>query len=335
MRTAVVRRRRSESEAAPGAQPATSHGAPAPVGPALARPLGRRTPARAWLSALRPRQWVKNVLVLTAPVAAGVIGKPSPLVHAVLAMLCFCAASSGIYLVNDSLDVVEDRLHPSKRRRPIAAGEISAVTAKVAGIVLAVASLAAGVAVGGWSLGVVLAIYVAISFSYSFGLKRVPVIELLCVSSGFLLRATAGGVAARVHLSLWFLVFISSGALLIGTGKRTAEYLELGEERASHRPVLAFYRLSWLVAVRYLTAAITIGTYFLWSLVRAGAVDDRVHDGLFFELSVIPFIVIIVLIERAIDKGRGGAPEELAFHDRYIQLAGVALVALLAVGLYS
>jgi decaprenyl-phosphate phosphoribosyltransferase len=146
----------------------------------------RTTPSvnpRALLRAARPKQWVKNLLVLSAPAAAGELGHPWILGRAAGAAAVFCLASIGIYLVNDAADVVADRLHPTKRRRPVAAGEVPPRLASTAGAVMLSASVVLAAALAGRALAIVMACYGVVNLAYTFRLKRVPVIELVLVTT--------------------------------------------------------------------------------------------------------------------------------------------------------
>ncbi len=147
------------------------------------------------VKAVRPRQWVKNLLVLAAPLAAGAVDEPDVLWRTGVAFVAFCLIASCIYLVNDALDVEADRNHPTKRFRPIAAGVVPRSLAFVLAAVLGITSLGISF-LANWQLAVVIAVYLAIQLGYCFGLKHEPVIDICIVSSGFLLRAIAGGVAA-------------------------------------------------------------------------------------------------------------------------------------------
>src|SRR4051794_18763381 len=200
--------------------------APLPVqAPAGAARLGDERLAR-WSSlgrgivrALRPKQWLKNVLVLAAPGAAGVLGQGDVLANVALAFVAFCAASSGTYLLNDVRDVEADRLHPRKRARPIAAGTVPGWLAVALAVVLLVAGLVVAASVG-VKLLVVLAAYIALTSSYTLWLKHIEVVDIVAIASGFILRAVAGGAAAGVPLSRWFIIVASFGSLFIVAGKR-------------------------------------------------------------------------------------------------------------------
>ncbi|MFM2183743.1 MAG: hypothetical protein RJB61_2037, partial [Actinomycetota bacterium] len=177
---------------------------------------------RALVVEARPRQWLKNVLVLAAPGAAGLLDDPAALRTGLLAFAAFCLASSGTYYWNDIHDRHADARHPVKCRRPIASGRIPVPTAVAVAVVL----LAGAVTIA-WSLntatGLVVALYVVLTTTYSLGLKHVAVVDLVVVASGFVLRAMAGAEAADVAMSTWFVLFTSFGSLFIVTGRLESE----------------------------------------------------------------------------------------------------------------
>ena len=171
------------------------------------------------IKAIRPRQWVKNVLVFAAPVAAlgddrYVYDYRAVLLKVLLAFVVFSLAASAVYLINDARDVEADRAHPTKRFRPIAAGVVPPWLAYSLAGLLAAASLSISWMVTP-NLAAVMAIYITIQLAYCFGLKHQPVIDICIVSSGFLIRAIAGGVAAGVPLSQWFLLMMAFGSLFM------------------------------------------------------------------------------------------------------------------------
>jgi decaprenyl-phosphate phosphoribosyltransferase len=292
--------------------------------------------ARTLLEAARPRQWTKNLLVFAAPVAAGAITDSGRLERTIGAFWIFVAASACIYLVNDVIDRESDRRHPTKGNRPVASGRLAPFSAITVAILLGVASVTAAAFVD-LALAVIVIAYLSVSLVYSLGLKGVPFVELVCVGSGFTLRAVAGGAAAHVVISSWFLVMTSFGALFTVAGKRSSEQSLLGDERRSHRRVLGFYPASVLTGLRLLAMVGTVTTYCLWVFERAADLrpSDRAEDLIFFELSIVPFVLAMVALERAFSRGRGGQPEELALSDRVLQMFGLAWVALLLCGIYA
>jgi decaprenyl-phosphate phosphoribosyltransferase len=182
--------------------------------------------------AVRPRQWLKNLLVFAAPLAAGSLLEPDVLRPSIVAFVSFCLMSSATYLVNDIRDVEADRAHPTKQLRPIAARQLAPAQALVAAIVLALVGFGLALWVGTGLFGVLLA-YAVFTLAYSLGLKHEPVIELALLAMGFLLRAIAGGVAADLPISPWFLIVAGFGSLFMAAGKR---YSELANAR-SRKPM--------------------------------------------------------------------------------------------------
>ncbi len=285
----------------------------------------------ALLVTARPRQWVKNLLVFAAPGTAGLLTDSGVVTAAAGAFVVFCLAASGTYFVNDALGVAADRLHPTKSRRPIAAGVVDVGLAKVLGGLLLVSSVALAQAVAGWRLALVVVAYAAIQPLYSAWLRNIPIADLAVVASGFVLRAVAGGVAVGVPISHWFLIVTSSGSLLLVSGKRTAEHIHLGERRERHRPTLGIYSLGFLHHVRSVAAAVAITAYFAWAVEKAGAAQGAI----WFPLSVVPFVVVTLRYALLLDAGKGGCPEQLVFEDRALQVLAVVWVATVAVGVYA
>jgi len=285
--------------------------------------------------ALRARQWTKNLLVFVAPAAAGVLSRERDLVEALATFLIFCAASSAVYLVNDVMDASSDRRHPAKRHRPVASGALHPKLAlSVAGALLGAAEVAATF-VGPWGLPLVVSIYLGISLAYSLGLKRMPVVELVAVASGFVLRAIAGGVADHVPLSNWMLAVASFGALFVVTGKRSSERFLMGDMGWAHRSVLATYTDNFLRSTLTLTASVTVTAYCLWAFENGGLAAQAGHQHIWIDLTVVPVVIGVLYNLRLIDSGQGGAPEDLVLRDSFLQVLGLAWVALFAIGLYA
>src|SRR5690606_7492511 len=170
------------------------------------------TTALAVLRTARPRQWIKNLLVLAAPLAAGVLLEAEVLPRVLAAAGLMILASASIYLINDVADAEADRNHPTKQSRPVASGELSPTVAVASATVFAAGALAGSFGLSN-DLGIAVTVYLALQVGYVLGLKHEPVLDLAVVSSGFLLRAIAGGVAADVPLSQWFLIVAAFGSL--------------------------------------------------------------------------------------------------------------------------
>jgi decaprenyl-phosphate phosphoribosyltransferase len=284
------------------------------------------------VKALRPRQWVKNLLVLAAPLFAfgGDIKYDyrEVLIKVGIAFVAFSLAASSIYLVNDARDVEADREHPTKRFRPIAAGVVPQQLAYALAVVLAAISLTVS-----WfvtpNLAVVIGVYICIQLAYCFGLKHQAVLDICIVSSAYLIRAIAGGAAADIPLSQWFLLAMAFGSLFMVAGKRYAE-LQLSERTgAKIRKSLESYTSTYLRFVWTLSATAVVVCYGLWAFER-----DRITDGSWFAISMIPFTIAILRYAVDVDGGMAGEPEDIVLRDRVLQLLGVALIGTIGAAVY-
>ncbi|WP_406813621.1 decaprenyl-phosphate phosphoribosyltransferase [Mycobacterium sp. M23085] len=276
------------------------------------------------IKAIRPRQWVKNVLVLAAPVAGLGSGirydYGQMLSHVGYAFVVFSLAASSIYLINDVRDVEADREHPTKRFRPIAAGVVPAWLAYVVAVLLGVAALGISWTVTP-NLALVMAVYLGMQLAYCFGLKHQAVLDICIVSSAYLLRAIAGGVAAEIPLSQWFLLSAAFASLFMVAGKRYAE-LQLAERTgAAIRKSLESYTSTYLRFVWTLSATAVVMCYGLWAFERGH------HSGSWYAVSMVPFTIAILRYAVDVDGGLAGEPEDIALRDRVLQLLFLAWIA--------
>jgi decaprenyl-phosphate phosphoribosyltransferase len=276
------------------------------------------------VKAVRPRQWVKNVLVLAAPVAGLGSGirydYAQMLTQVALAFVVFSLAASAVYLVNDVRDVDADREHPTKRFRPIAAGVVPEWLAYALAVVLAVAALGISWVVTP-NLALVTAVYLGMQLAYCFGLKHQAVLDICIVSSAYLLRAIAGGVATNIPLSQWFLLSAAFASLFMVAGKRYAE-LQLAERTgAAIRKSLESYTSTYLRFVWTMSATAVVMCYGLWAFER-----DH-HSGSWYAVSLVPFTIAILRYAVDVDGGLAGEPEDIALRDRVLQLLFVAWIA--------
>jgi decaprenyl-phosphate phosphoribosyltransferase len=287
---------------------------------------GRGGLAGAALAAARPKQWTKNVLVLAAPAAAGSLLDADVLRPTLVALVCFCLASASVYYVNDLLDREADRLHPLKRDRAIASGRLPAATAWVVAGVLAAASLGLAVLAGAAFVGLVAA-YLGLVCLYSLWLKHEPVLDLAAVAGGFLLRAVAGGVAAQIPVSHWFLMVAGFGSLFIVAAKRYSEFQQLGGGAGTRR-ALARYSGSYLRFVWSMAAAATVIAYSLWAFEMAAASSGPPWHA----WSVGAFVVGILRYAVDVDAGTAAEPEDIVLRDHVLQLVGLVWLVLVALG---
>ncbi|AKC74730.1 4-hydroxybenzoate polyprenyltransferase-related prenyltransferase [Corynebacterium pseudotuberculosis] len=298
----------------------------------------RRPPknlADAMIKALRPKQWVKNVLVLAAPAAAGTEAffAPRTLVDILIAFVAFCLSASAIYLINDARDVEADRQHPTKRFRPIAAGVLPVNLAYgMAVFLMLAAAFISYFASSGHGLVIVVVVYIALQLGYCFGWKHQPVIDIALVSSGFMLRAMAGGVAAGINLSQWFLLVAAFGSLFMASGKRYAEILLAQKSGAKIRKSLEGYTPTYLRFVWTLSATAVVIAYSLWGFEMAASSSGTA--SVWYQISMVPFTVAILRYAADVDRGDGGAPDELALSDRALQVLAIAWVVCIGIAVY-
>jgi decaprenyl-phosphate phosphoribosyltransferase len=322
IRRSVAIREKQFQIASSGAQEAVDR---PPTAPEASAP--RPSVARGLLRALRPKQWIKNVLVAAAPGAAGVLTQSDSIGKVALAFVSFCMVSSATYLFNDVGDMEEDRRHPTKRNRPIAAGIVRPRLAVATGVVLGLGGFAIAFAIRPAFLAVV-AGYFAVTVAYTIWLKHMAVFDIAVVASGFIFRAIAGGVAVDVPISRWFLIVTSFGSLFVVAGKRYSEHVTMGAEREATRSTLAAYSRDYLRYVYTMASAVTLGGYFLW------AFEQSSHEGAipWFELSIGPVVLGILRYALLLEEGYGGAPEDIALHDRPIQVLGLIWLILFGAG---
>jgi decaprenyl-phosphate phosphoribosyltransferase len=284
----------------------------------------------ALLRLARPKQWSKNVLVVAAPGAAGVLLELQPAFRTFIAFVCFCLAASSTYFINDAVDAESDRQNPRKRTRPVAAGEVSVRAAVIGGIVLACAAIALSFAAR-WQLALVIGGYFALTVSYSLYLKHEPVLDLAAVACGFVLRAIAGGVAVGVTISPWFLIVAGAASLFMVTGKRSAELHQVDSGVVSLRRSLHGYTEPYLRYVRSVSSSVAILAYCLWAFEKSATVGEQT----WFELSIIPFALGILRYALLLTQGDGGAPEDLVLSDRVLIGIGVAWALCFAIAVHS
>lgn len=234
---------------------------PADVGP----PLLGRSRARALLVALRPRQWVKNLLLFAGLLFAAELGDATRWLEAVAAFAAYCAASSAAYLINDVRDVAADRLHPVKKRRPVARGEVRPATAIVLASGLGAGAVAIAAALGATSLAWLLA-FAGLQAAYTLRLKHLVLVDVLAIAALFVIRAGAGAVAVDVRISPWLLACTGLLALFLALGKRRAELVLVDADRAPGRRVLEGYTLGHIDRLLAAVAALTILAYGLYTL---------------------------------------------------------------------
>ena len=295
-------------------------------------------PALALLLALRPRQWTKNLLVLfalffTAGEEWRLDDVDSVLDHvstSAAAFALFCAVTGVVYLVNDLFDVERDRAHPVKRRRPVASGALPAWAAWTAAVALAAGSLALSFLLAPL-FGAVLLGYLALMLVYSVALKHVVLLDVFCISAGFVLRAVAGAAVLHVPISPWLYACTGLGALLIALGKRRSELAQAGDGAGRQRGTLGWYTIPLLDQLIAVVAPSTLVAYTLYTFTSPNVPDNHAM------MLTIPFVVygLFRYVYVIHSTGLGEAPEEMLVTDRpliasiFLWLASAASVLLL------
>ena len=213
--------------------------------------------------ASRPNQWTKNLLVFLAPLFAFSFDTQT-LLTSIKAFIAFCLISSSIYLINDSIDKDKDKEHPTKKYRAIASGLVSIKSASILSLIYFSLSFIIGLSINIF-FGFILVLYFLVQILYCFKLKHIPIIEFFCISSGFILRSVAGGVAANIFISSWFLLSVGMLSLFLAVEKRKAEIVNLRNSKLNTRKVLKSYSLNLINKFEAVLTSSTIMTYSLWA----------------------------------------------------------------------
>lgn len=273
---------------------------------------------------MRPKQWVKNLIVYAPLLFVGRFDEPHSLILSTGAFGAFCLVSSGIYVLNDAVDVEADRIHPTKKNRPIASGRLNLKFACAVGIFSLLGGLALAFAVRPTMLIACLA-YVVLNVLYSLKLKNTPIIDVFCIASGFVIRAIAGALAIKVAASPWFLLCTTLGALFLAVEKRRQE-LKLMDSK-SHRKVLSDYTLQVLGRMENVIVPCLLTSYALYSF-------NSPHGE--WMMSTVPIVLYGVLRYLMLSEhgNETGTPEDVFWRDRPIQITIILWVITCAFVIY-
>lgn len=282
------------------------------------------------LRATRPQQWIKNLFVLPALVFSGHALEADYVLRALAGLLCFCALSGAVYLGNDILDLPQDRLHPEKCRRPIAAGLVSVPVAALAALLLSATALAGAF----WlrpPFGMLALAYALLNLAYSWKLKHLVLIDVLIVASGFLLRALGGALVIAVGISTWFILCTFTLALFLAVVKRRQELVGLAQGAGQHRSTLDQYNLPFLDQV---ISVLTSSALVCYALYATGVGESQ--TGSHMQLT-IPFVLYGILryLYLVYRQGEGANPTAVIWRDRPLQVALVLWGLACAAGIYG
>lgn len=283
---------------------------------------------RPLLKTMRPRQWIKNLMVYAALVFDGTLENLGPrLLNVTLAFILLCLMSSSVYLMNDLADIESDRQHPTKRKRPLASGQLSPLTARIAMLVLSLGSLAAGF----WlsiPFGFILLAYLTSQIAYTFYLKHVVLLDVMLVASGFVFRVAAGVAVIQVQrFSPWLYICIGLVSLFMALGKRRHELVLLGQGAKGHRAILEEYSLEFIDRMISVVLTSTLVAYSMYTFLAEGLPENHTM------MLTIPFVLygMFRYLYLIVMKGEGGAPEEIVLRDRPFQTT-IVLWGLLVIG---
>jgi 4-hydroxybenzoate polyprenyltransferase len=266
---------------------------------------------------MRPRQWPKNVFVFVGLFFDGQVTNVRSLLDTLLAFILLCFMSSAVYLMNDLADIESDRQHPTKRFRPLPAGELNEGVARIAAVVFALGSLIAGFFLSP-GFGLILLAYLVTQIAYTFWLKHMVLLDVSAVAAGFILRIAAGVTIIDVQrFSPWLYIFGGFLSLFLVVGKRRHELVLLGDEAKKHRAILQEYNLELIDRMMGIITTGAVVSYSLYTFLSEGLPENHAM------MLTIPFVLygIFRYLYLIHVRNEGGAPEEIVLRDRPFQIA--------------
>jgi len=292
--------------------------------------LSRQFNAVAYLKLLRPKDWAKNLFLFIPLFFAGEFLDSDKLIHLFYGFIAFSCIASSIYIINDYRDREDDRKHPVKCKRPLAAGTVSPTAA----IVICTILILGGFGLAWWirdKFLFVLAIYFFINLGYSLGLKNVPILDIILLAAGFVLRIKSGSVIARVFLSEWIVIMVFLLSIFMAIGKRRDDVLLKLSSGTDMRKSIKGYNLDFLNTLLALVSAVIIVSYFMYTM--SPEVETRLgrrlyYTCLFVMAGLMRYLQIIYV------SSDSGSPTKILYKDRFIQLTLVLWIASFILILY-
>lgn len=269
------------------------------------------------LRLLRPEQWLKNLFVLTPLFFSGQMTDVAHLVEAAAATVAFCLAASGTYCINDVMDAEADRKHPKKCRRPVAAGSVKPGTAVTTGAILAVSALCMAWMTIGTRLLLILVGYMALNMAYCLWLKRVSLVDVFIISTGFVLRLMAGSIATGVILSHWIVLMTFLLALFLALAKRRDDVLIFERGGGQMRRNVERYNRSFVDTSIAITVAVTLVCYFMYTL--SAEVIERTGSSHLYLTAVFVMLGMFRYLQRTMVDACSGSPTKLLVYDHFLQ----------------
>ncbi len=275
-----------------------------------------------YLVAMRPKQWLKNLMLFFPPFLAGHILMQGVIIKGVVPFIAFCLTSSSGYIFNDLLDRGMDARHPQKSLRPIASGAINPVYASALSAILFISGLLLAWLISSRLLWFLVG-YAVITISYSLLLKSFPIVDVFCISSGFLIRLLAGGEVFQIPISPWLFMTVFLLAVFLSTGKRLSELRSLGDKAVEHRASLASYPPGFLDGTMYVSGSAVLVTYAMYSLNR---------HTLIYSVPLCLFGLLRYMLR--VSSGKGGDPTDSLLKDRLLFMVGAVWVLMVYVSIY-
>jgi 4-hydroxybenzoate polyprenyltransferase len=260
----------------------------------------------------RPYHWIKNLIVFAALIFARKYSQPNDIWHTILAFMVFCLGASAVYFFNDLADRENDKLHPTKKARPIPSGQLPVSIAWIIALVMLIVAVAGAIKLGAHFVSL-LGVYIILNFAYSLGLKNIVILDVMSLAFGFVIRAAAGAAAINVPISSWLLICTILLALFLGFAKRRQELIVLGDDAVSHRRSLAHYSPYFLDQMIGVVTASTVIAYTFYTL--SPEIKEKFGTGeLVF---TVPFVLygIFRYLYLVHQKEEGGNPTKLLLTD--------------------
>jgi 4-hydroxybenzoate polyprenyltransferase len=276
-----------------------------------------------YITILRPAQWLKNLMLFFPPFLGGQLLQPGIAQKGIIAFLSFSLASSATYIFNDTIDREQDLHHTRKRERPIPSGKVTLRAAYLMAVLFLAAALFLGRHVSTTFLFILLA-YLALSTSYTLKLKQFPIIDLFCISAGFLLRLQGGGTAFGITITEWLFLSVFFLSLFLSTGKRLCEQNTMGGSAGSHRETLLAYPPGFLDGTLYLTGGTVLVTYTMYAIAR---------QSLLYTVPLCCFGLLRYIFR--VKSGFGGDPTESLLKDPLLFAVALLWVAMVGWGIYG
>ena len=284
----------------------------------------------ALITTMRPRQWPKNLFVYVPLFYDGKFTDPASFLAVTGAFVLLCLMSSAVYIMNDLADIESDREHPTKKNRPLPAGELNTTVAAIAAAALGLFSLGAGYVISP-ALAMILLAYLFVQIAYTFWLKHVVILDVMVIAAGFILRIAAGVVVIEVErFSPWLYVFGGFLALFMALGKRRHELILLGGDAGNHRAILDDYTVELIDSLQLVVMTTAVVSYSLYTFLAEGVPANHVM------MLTIPFVVYGIFRYLYLIQVRqeGGAPEDILLRDRALQIDLILYGVMAFVALY-